>query len=118
MSSLRLRLRRGRRVCRRCLPEIGASEALSRRRCTSPSPKRESFNFDGLWTDYNDGTWPSCCRGPRFDMKEIAPLLEALQKYWPSLSCSGSSTCHGGKGPFWAHEVVINHRNANFSLPL
>ncbi|KAK9087881.1 hypothetical protein Syun_030275 [Stephania yunnanensis] len=38
-------------------------------------------------------------------MKEIAPLLEALQKYWPSLSCSGSSTCHGGKGPFWAHEV-------------
>ncbi|KAK9121692.1 hypothetical protein Syun_019309 [Stephania yunnanensis] len=32
---------------------------------------------------------------------EIAPLLEALQKYWPSLSCSGSSTCH----PFWAHEL-------------
>ncbi|KAK9128132.1 hypothetical protein Syun_016929 [Stephania yunnanensis] len=35
--------------------------------------------------DYNDGTWPSCCHGPRFDMNEIAPLLEALQKYWPSL---------------------------------
>ncbi|KAK9146160.1 hypothetical protein Sjap_006063 [Stephania japonica] len=65
------------------------------------------FTIHGLWTDYNDGTWPSCCRGPRFDLKEIAPLLEGLQKYWPSLSCSGSSTCHGGKGLFWAHEVVI-----------
>ncbi|KAK9142975.1 hypothetical protein Syun_012375 [Stephania yunnanensis] len=49
--------------------------ALSRRRCTSPSPKREPFNFDGLWTDYNDGTWPSCCRGPRFDMKELHESL-------------------------------------------
>ncbi|KAK9082776.1 hypothetical protein Scep_029247 [Stephania cephalantha] len=65
------------------------------------------FTIHGLWTDYNDGTWPSCCRGPRFDMKEIAPLLKALQKYWPSLSCSGSSTCHGGKGPFWAHEEIL-----------
>ncbi|KAK9169277.1 hypothetical protein Syun_001417 [Stephania yunnanensis] len=78
---------------------------------------------DGLWTNYNDGTWPSCCREPRFDMKEIAPLLEALQKYWPSLSCSGSSTCHGGKGPFWAHEVchddlkVIIHVLYLYNLP-
>ncbi|KAK9100264.1 hypothetical protein Scep_023694 [Stephania cephalantha] len=35
LPSLRLRLRRGRRVCRRRLPEIGASEALTRRRTLS-----------------------------------------------------------------------------------
>ncbi|KAK9163140.1 hypothetical protein Syun_004042 [Stephania yunnanensis] len=60
-----------------------------------------------------DGSWMitmmehghHVCCGPKFDMKEIAPLLETLQKYWPSLSYSGSSTCHGGKGTFWAHEL-------------
>lgn len=26
---------------------------------------------DGLWPDYNDGTWPACCNGPRFDAKEV-----------------------------------------------
>ncbi|KAK9162722.1 hypothetical protein Syun_003624 [Stephania yunnanensis] len=41
LSSLRLRLRRGRRVCRRRSPEIGASEALSRRRCP-PHPNPSS----------------------------------------------------------------------------
>ncbi|KAK9098477.1 hypothetical protein Syun_025522 [Stephania yunnanensis] len=40
LPSLRLQQRRGRRLCRRRLPEIGASEALSRRRPT-PHPKPE-----------------------------------------------------------------------------
>lgn len=30
-----------------------------------------SFFADGLWTDYNDGTWPACCSGKRFDVKEV-----------------------------------------------
>ncbi|PIA63856.1 hypothetical protein AQUCO_00201287v1 [Aquilegia coerulea] len=59
---------------------------------------------DGLWTDYNDGTWPSCCGDHQFDIKEVTPLLEGLQKYWPSYSCGSTSTCHGGRGLFWAHE--------------
>ncbi|KAF5930698.1 hypothetical protein HYC85_031571 [Camellia sinensis] len=59
---------------------------------------------DGLWSNYNDGTWPACCTGSNFDIKEISTLLDALEKYWPSLSCGSSSTCHGGKGLFWAHE--------------
>ncbi|KAE8663252.1 Mediator of RNA polymerase II transcription subunit 19 [Hibiscus syriacus] len=62
---------------------------------------------DGLWPDYNDGTWPSCCARARFDVKEISPLMDALEKYWPSLYCSRSSTCFSGKGIFWAHEVDI-----------
>ncbi|KAG4950948.1 hypothetical protein JHK85_044815 [Glycine max] len=63
---------------------------------------------DGLWPDYNDGSWPSCCSGSSFDPKEISTLTNALEQYWPSLSCSKPSLCHGGKGTFWAHESVLN----------
>ncbi|KAL8531381.1 hypothetical protein ACS0TY_008120 [Phlomoides rotata] len=61
---------------------------------------------DGLWTDYNDGTWPACCPGENFDVKEISMLLSDLNKYWPSLSCDSPTNCHGGKGLFWEHELV------------
>ncbi|KAA3459243.1 ribonuclease 2 [Gossypium australe] len=37
----------------------------------------------------------------------ISTLLDALEKYWPSLYCGKSSTCFSGKGLFWAHEVDI-----------
>ncbi|CAL5386157.1 unnamed protein product [Camellia sinensis] len=53
---------------------------------------------NGLWPDYNDGTWPSCCTGSNFDIKEISTLLSALETYWPSLSCSLASTCHEKHG--------------------
>lgn len=62
------------------------------------------FTIHGLWPDYNDGSWPSCCEGPDFDVKKVYSLLPILEKYWPSLSCSSASLCHGGKGLFWAHE--------------
>ncbi|KAF8755845.1 hypothetical protein HU200_011318 [Digitaria exilis] len=65
----------------------------------------QTFTIHGLWPDYDDGTWPSCCRRTQFDLDKILPLMETLQKYWPSLYCSSSSTCFSGKGLFWAHEV-------------
>uniref|UniRef100_A0A2P2LN35 Uncharacterized protein n=1 Tax=Rhizophora mucronata TaxID=61149 RepID=A0A2P2LN35_RHIMU len=34
-------------------------------------------------------------------------LHDALERYWPTLSCGSPSTCFGGRGSFWAHEVVI-----------
>lgn len=37
-------------------------------------------------------------------MDKITPLKPTLDKYWPSLYCSSSSTCFSGRGPFWAHE--------------
>ncbi|KAG8054346.1 hypothetical protein GUJ93_ZPchr0001g30325 [Zizania palustris] len=64
----------------------------------------QTFTIHGLWPDYDDGTWPSCCRHTNFDMDKILPLKPTLDKYWPSLYCSSSSTCFSGKGPFWAHE--------------
>lgn len=30
--------------------------------------------------------------------------MPILEKYWPSLYCGSSSTCFGGRGPFWVHE--------------
>ncbi|KAJ8527156.1 hypothetical protein K7X08_029633 [Anisodus acutangulus] len=72
--------------------------------CRSNAPS--VFTIHGLWTDYNDGTWPACCSGSQFDKKEISTLLKPLRKYWPSFSCEAASTCHHGKGTFWAHEVV------------
>ncbi|XP_058005932.1 ribonuclease 2-like isoform X1 [Hevea brasiliensis] len=76
--------------------------------CCRGSNAPTEFTIHGLWPDYNDGTWPACCRRLDFDEKEISTLLDGLQKYWPSLSCGSSSTCHGTKGSFWAHEKVLN----------
>ncbi|KAJ3678173.1 hypothetical protein LUZ60_001976 [Juncus effusus] len=62
------------------------------------------FTIHGLWTDYNDGTWPSCCSHADFDINKVESLMPELEKYWPSLYCSSSKKCFGGKGPIWAHE--------------
>ncbi|WCJ37283.1 ribonuclease 2 [Euphorbia peplus] len=75
--------------------------------CCHGSNAPSLFTIHGLWPDYNDGTWPACCTRSSFDEKEISSLSDALHKYWPSLSCGSPSTCHGSKGSFWAHEVVL-----------
>ncbi|KAL3724997.1 hypothetical protein ACJRO7_030069 [Eucalyptus globulus] len=72
--------------------------------CCRGSNAPAEFTIHGLWPDYNDGTWPACCSRSGFDEKEISTLVDTLEKYWPSLSCGSPSTCHGGKGSFWAHE--------------
>lgn len=72
--------------------------------CCRGSNSPGIFTIHGLWPDYNDGTWPSCCTKSRFDPKEISTLNEALEKYWPSLSCGSPSSCSGGKSTFWGHE--------------
>ncbi|PHU16202.1 Ribonuclease 2 [Capsicum chinense] len=83
--------------------------------CRANSPS--VFTIHGLWADYNDGTWPACCSGSEFDMNQISSLLEMLKKYWPSYNCGAASTCHGGKGTFWAHEVVfIKHGTCSYPV--
>ncbi|XP_016452119.1 ribonuclease 2-like [Nicotiana tabacum] len=72
--------------------------------CCSRSNSPPVFTIHGLWTEYNDGTWPACCSGKAFDEREISTLLEPLRKYWPSLSCGSPRSCHHRKGSFWAHE--------------
>ncbi|PUZ53513.1 hypothetical protein GQ55_5G057300 [Panicum hallii var. hallii] len=62
------------------------------------------FTIHGLWPQYNYGGWPSCCRPTRFNINKILMLMPILEKYWPSLYCGSSSTCFGGRGPFWVHE--------------
>ncbi|XP_028805392.1 ribonuclease 2-like isoform X1 [Neltuma alba] len=72
--------------------------------CCRGSNAPTEFTIHGLWPDYNDGSWPSCCSRTSFDEKEISTLTNALEQYWPSLSCGSPSTCHGTRGSFWAHE--------------
>ncbi|CAD6228722.1 unnamed protein product [Miscanthus lutarioriparius] len=62
------------------------------------------FTIHGLWPQYNYGGWPSCCRPTKFNINKILMLMPILEKYWPSLYCGSSSTCFGGRGPFWVHE--------------
>nr|CAC50874.1 S-like RNAse 28 [Antirrhinum mollissimum] len=83
------------RRTRHCCPTNG---------CCRGSNAPAEFTIHGLWPDYNDGSWPSCCTGKKFEEKEISTLLGDLNKYWPSLSCGSPSNCHGGKGLFWEHE--------------
>ncbi|KAM7521930.1 hypothetical protein LguiA_011832 [Lonicera macranthoides] len=80
------------------------SKCCSKNACCRGENSPTHFTIHGLWPDYNDGTWPSCCTESEFDEKEISTLLGALEEYWPSLSCGKSKTCSGGKGLFWAHE--------------
>ncbi|XP_019188674.1 PREDICTED: ribonuclease 2-like isoform X1 [Ipomoea nil] len=81
----------------------GTSKCCSTNGCCRPNAII-GFTIHGLWADYEDGTWPSCCEGSQFDENVISPLLDVLNKYWPSYRCGSSKTCHKTKGLFWAHE--------------
>ncbi|XP_021762756.1 ribonuclease 2-like isoform X1 [Chenopodium quinoa] len=71
--------------------------------CRNSGPPKH-FTIHGLWPDYNDGSWPSCCTKSEFDENEISTLRKALDEYWPTLSCGSPSSCYGHKGSFWGHE--------------
>ncbi|KMZ60433.1 ribonuclease 2 [Zostera marina] len=73
--------------------------------CDSSVPLYE-FTIHGLWANYDDGTWPSCCGSTKtdFEINQVLPLMGEILKYWPSFSCSSTSLCHGKNGLFWAHE--------------
>ncbi|KAJ0244698.1 hypothetical protein HA466_0192860 [Hirschfeldia incana] len=82
----------------------GTRHCCSKNACCRGSDTPTQFTIHGLWPDYNDGSWPSCCYRSDFNEKEISTLLDGMEKYWPSLSCGSPSSCHGGKGSFWGHE--------------
>ncbi|KAL8161663.1 hypothetical protein V2J09_013152 [Rumex salicifolius] len=84
----------------------GIRHCCSSNACCRGSGAPSEFTIHGLWTDYNDGTWPACCTNSRFDIKQVSNLVVALKKYWPSLSCGSPSSCGRHKGSFWAHESL------------
>ncbi|CAI9300912.1 unnamed protein product [Lactuca saligna] len=61
--------------------------------CCRGSNSPSVFTIHGLWPDYNDGSWPSCCSGPAFNETEISTLRGVLERYWPTLSCKKHGTC-------------------------
>jgi ribonuclease T2 len=55
------------------------------------------FTMHGLWPERNDGSYPQNCAGaPAFDPSKLAPIMPALNRYWPSLN--------GPSQSFWQHE--------------
>lgn len=82
----------------------GTKRCCSKNGCCRGENAPLQFTIHGLWPQYNDGGWPSCCTNSQFDMKQISTLRDDLEKYWPSLSCGSPSTCDGHRGTFWGHE--------------
>ncbi|KAI3678633.1 hypothetical protein L6452_37933 [Arctium lappa] len=70
-----------------------STKCCSQSACCRGENSPSVFTIHGLWPDYNDGSWPSCCSGPAFDEVEISTLLGALEQYWPTLSCEKHGTC-------------------------
>ncbi|KAJ0547713.1 putative ribonuclease T(2) [Helianthus annuus] len=70
----------------KCCPENGCCAGEN-----SQSPP--GFTIHGLWPDYKDGSWPSCCEGAAYDESKIAPLLDAMHKLFEQHgTCSTSVT--------------------------
>lgn len=60
-----------------------------------------AFTIHGWWPDNLDGTYPAFCREETaydFDDKDLDPILDRLQKDWPS-------NIHHSDYTFWRHEV-------------
>uniref|UniRef100_A0A9I9DW90 Uncharacterized protein n=1 Tax=Cucumis melo TaxID=3656 RepID=A0A9I9DW90_CUCME len=77
--------------------------------CCRGADSPTEFTIHGLWPQYNEKGWPSCCTDASFNENEIGILAEDIQKYWPTYRCGTSSTCHRTKGSFWAHERSMGH---------
>ncbi|XP_022922895.1 ribonuclease 2-like [Cucurbita moschata] len=72
--------------------------------CCRGADSPTEFTIHGLWPQYNEKGWPSCCTDAVFSQNEITLLKEDIEKYWPTYRCGTTSNCHGTKGSFWAHE--------------
>uniref|UniRef100_A0A6N2MPZ5 Uncharacterized protein n=1 Tax=Salix viminalis TaxID=40686 RepID=A0A6N2MPZ5_SALVM len=88
----------------------------SKNACCRGANAPTEFTIHGLWPDYNDGTWPSCCYRSDFKEKEISTLHDALEKYWPSLSCGSISNCYEKHGT--CSSPVVHDEYSYFSTTL
>lgn len=53
------------------------------------------YQIHGLWPNYKNG-YPSYCNKLHFDMKQLEPIMDELNKYWPSRD--------GNNQKFYFHE--------------
>jgi len=40
------------------------------------------FTVHGIWPEYKNGSWPSYCDVPKFNITKIEPIKTNLTKYW------------------------------------
>ena len=55
-----------------------------------------SISIHGLWPQTNKVSYPSFCKNVDFNMKELTPIIDKLNKYW-------YSDCEKNED-FWKHE--------------
>ena len=62
-----------------------------------------------MWPQYNDpSTYPECCFDIAFDMNKISPIVDQMNKVWPSY--------YNGNEHFWTHEFVKHGTCSNSTL--
>ena len=63
---------------------------LALQKCSSSSP----WTLHGLWPQ-----WADCCKGPAFNYTALQPMLDEMNKYWPSCPQYGTTN-----EDLWSHE--------------
>jgi len=65
-----------------------------------------SWSIHGLWPQYNINKYPRFCHSADFDISQLDPIIDNLNKYWYS--------DRGDDDIFWEHEY-LKHGTCNFN---
>jgi len=60
------------------------------------SADSSAFTIHGMWAERDDGSYPSFCPGPAFNLSALEDLMDVLQQDWISYD--------GPPSEFWSHE--------------
>jgi len=66
---------------------------------------KKQLTLHGLWPNYNNGSYPSNCKGPSFDEKLVAKItpngVDTAYTYWPNIQYAEGDQQYS---EFWDHE--------------
>ncbi|KAG6576854.1 Ribonuclease 2, partial [Cucurbita argyrosperma subsp. sororia] len=89
--------------------------------CCRGADSPTEFTIHGLWPQYNEKGWPSCCTDAVFNQNEISLLREDIEKYWPTYRCGTTSNCHvwsvSSSLPIFLELDILFYSNSNPNPP-
>jgi len=74
--------------------------------------KHADWTIHGQWVDNADGGYPSFCRKVKFDIQILDPIMDQLNKKWPS--CRGKSNEAFWNWEFQKHASCFEHNITQF----